>query len=98
MEPATGTSGHRLRRGSVLAVVAAIASMFVTSTAKAQGLPPELVARLRDFIGSRIEGAVILAGDQGFSGGTFSQATAGSQAHGVDLKITKFGAAGPSTS
>jgi hypothetical protein len=62
-----------VRRSRVLAAAGATAALFVPLTCRARALPPDIVASFRNIVGSRIEAAVILAGDQGISGGTFSQ-------------------------
>ena len=81
-------------RRSSLSAIGALVMITVTMTGKAQPLPPDVVASLKNVIGSRIEGAVILAGDQGFSGGSFSQGSVGTDRRSVDAKVTKFGGAG----
>lgn len=45
-------------------------------------------------MGSRTEAVVVLAGDQGFSDGNFSQVAAGTDQRSAEISITKFGGAG----
>jgi hypothetical protein len=81
-------------RGLLAAVVGAVAVMLAPMRARAQTVPPDLVASLRDLVGSRIEGSVILAGDQGLSGGTFSQGAVSTERRTANVKVTKFGGVG----
>jgi hypothetical protein len=69
-------------------------AICVPLTARTQPPPPDVVASLRDVVGSRIEAAVILTGEEGISGGTFSQASGGTIRRGVQAKVTKVGGVG----
>ena len=66
-----------MRRRNLVLAIATVAAACVPLTARTQTLPPDVTASLRNIVGSRIEAAVILAGDEGISGGSFSQATGG---------------------
>ena len=63
-------------------------------TARSQTLSPDAVDGFRNVVGDRTEAVVVLAGDQGFSDGYFSQVTAGADQRSVDVNISKFGGAG----
>ena len=76
----------------VLPAIAA-AAMCVPLTARAQ-LTPDVVASYRTVVGSRIEAAVIFAGDQGISGSTMSQATGGTDQRTANVKVSKVEGAG----
>jgi hypothetical protein len=87
-------SGGKSSRRSLLSAIGMVAVISITLTARTQPLPPDVAASLKNVVGSRIEAAVILAGDQGFSGGSFSQVQGGTDRRSVDAKVTKFGGAG----
>ena len=80
-------------RGGLLSAIAAVAAICVPLTARAQ-LTPDVIAAYKNVVGSRIEAAIIVAGDQGVSGGTMSQASGGTDRRSTSAKVTKFGGAG----
>ena len=82
------------KRPKPLVIFYATLVMGLSPSGRSQPLPPDVVANLQNVVGSRIEAAVILAGDQGFSGGTFSQVQGGGDRRSVDASVIKFGGAG----
>ena len=83
-----------LRRRNLVLAIVTVAAVCVPLTASTQTLPPDVTANLRNIVGSRIEAAVILAGDEGISGGSFSQATGGTDRRGVNADVSKLGGSG----
>ena len=83
-----------MRRRNLVLAIATVAAACVPLTARTQTLPPDVTASLRNIVGSRIEAAVILAGDEGISGGSFSQATGGTDRRGVNAAVSKLGGSG----
>ena len=69
-------------------------AFWAATPVEAQALPSDVVSSFKNAVGSRVEAAVVLSGDYGLSGASFSQASTGTERRSVDANVSKFGGAG----